>query len=409
MGPCGSCAELVGGGAGVGSLATGTAEADGSGGRPALALALAWVWPRGDDLQAKPQNVRLRARKAARARIEPPFREPVARSLHAWDPERNLTSGRERDKTRELPMSAFAPRRFLFITGKGGVGKTTVTAALARSLAARGLRVLVTVCGAKERLSTLLGAPPLTTAITPLGANLSGVRLVSEVALREYGALKLKNRLLVDAIFDSKYVAGFLAGTPGLKEWSLLGKAWYHATEQDADGRPRFDVVLFDAPATGHGLDMLRVPKVIVEIAPPGVLHNDAERALEMFRDPAQSGVVVVTLPEEMPTNESLELCQALRTELNLPIAELVVNGLLPVLFSSREAAELEALAVFSPSNAAEAVLSAGVRRAIRERIQNQSLVRLAQAAVPLRKLELLLSGASTPDAITRLATAFDR
>ena len=305
-------------------------------------------------------------------------------------------------------MPAFAPRRFLFITGKGGVGKTTVTAALARSLAARGLRVLVTVCGAKERLGTLLGAGPLTSAIAELGPNLWGVRLVSEVALREYGAMKLKNRVLVDAIFDSKYVAGFLSGTPGLKEWSLLGKAWYHATENDADGRARFDVVLFDAPATGHGLDMLRVPKVIVDIAPPGVLRSDAERAWEMFQDPAKSGVVVVTLPEEMPTNESLELCSALRTELTLPIAELVVNSLLPRYFSEVEGRALERLGPLAPSTPAHAVLDSGVRRATRERIQEESLRRLSELGVPLRRLELLLDGAATPEAVAQLALAFD-
>ena len=237
-------------------------------------------------------------------------------------------------------MRAFAPRRFLFITGKGGVGKTTVTAALATALAARGLRVLVTVCGAKERLSTLLGGPALDSTIRELTPNVFGVQLVSEVALREYGAMKLKNRVLVDAIFDNKYVSGFLGGTPGLKEWSLLGKAWYHAIEEE-NGRPRFDVVLFDAPATGHGLDMLRVPKVIVDIAPPGLLRNDAEKAWQMFQDPARSGVVVVSLPEEMPTNETLELCTALRSELTLPIAELVVNAHLNPLFSAAERAEL--------------------------------------------------------------------
>src|SRR3954469_3897884 len=254
-------------------------------------------------------------------------------------------------------MPAFAPRRFLFITGKGGVGKTTVTAALARSLSARGLRVLVTACGAKERLSTLLGAAPLRSSIDELAPNIWGVRLVSEVALREYGAMKLKNRVLVDAIFDSKYVAGFLSGTPGLKEWSLLGKAWFHSIEEE-NGRPRFDVVLFDAPATGHGLDMLRVPKVIVEIAPPGVLRSDAERAWEMFRDPARSGVVVVTLPEEMPTNESLELCAALHDELTLPIAEVVVNALLPPLFPPEHAALLAGFGAVEQASSVRAVLA---------------------------------------------------
>ena len=311
-------------------------------------------------------------------------------------------------QNRGLSMPAFAPRRFLFITGKGGVGKTTVTAALAKSLATRGLRVLVTVCGAKERLSTLLAAPPLTSAISELSPNIWGVRLVSEVALREYGAMKLKNRVLVDAIFDSKYVAGFLSGTPGLKEWSLLGKAWFHATENEADGRPRFDVVLFDAPATGHGLDMLRVPKVIVEIAPPGVLRSDAERAQEMFRDPRQSGVVVVTLPEEMPTNESLELCAALRTELSLPIAEMIVNSWLPPLFSPDEARALERVGPLVGDTPACAVLGSGVRRAARQRIQEESLARLRTLGVPLRQLELLLDGAATSDAVALLARHFD-
>jgi anion-transporting ArsA/GET3 family ATPase len=320
-----------------------------------------------------------------------------------------LTSEPRRDKNGvSLQMPAFAPRRFLFITGKGGVGKTTVTAALARALAARGLRVLVTVCGARERLSTLLGAPPLTSAISELSRNIWGVRLVSEVALREYGTLKLKNRVLVDAIFDSKYVTGFLSGTPGLKEWSLLGKAWYHATEEEADGRPRFDVVLFDAPATGHGLDMLRVPKVIVDIAPPGVLRSDAERAWEMFRDPARSGVVVVTLPEEMPTNETLELCTALRTELTLPIAELLVNSLISPLFSSAEISQLEALGALAQASPARAVLDSAVRRAARQRIQDDCLRRLAQIGAPLRRFELLLDGAATPEAVELLAKRFE-
>ncbi|HYP75966.1 MAG TPA: ArsA family ATPase [Polyangiaceae bacterium] len=310
-------------------------------------------------------------------------------------------------QNRGLSMPAFAPRRFLFITGKGGVGKTTVTAALARSLSARGLRVLVTVCGAKERLSTLLGAVPLGSEISQLAPNIWGVQLVSEVALREYGMMKLKNRVLVDAIFDSKYVAGFLNGTPGMKEWSLLGKAWFHSTEEE-QGRPRFDVVLFDAPATGHGLDMLRVPKVIVELAPPGVLRSDAERAWEMFRDPARSGVVVVTLPEEMPTNESLELCAALKDELTLPICEIVVNSLLPPLFSSTEASALERLTILDQSAPERAVLSSGVRRAARERIQDESLRRLSVLGVPLRKVELLVDGASTPDAVARISRNFD-
>src|SRR5262249_60186474 len=128
----------------------------------------------------------------------------------------------------------------------------------------------------------------------------------------------------------------FCRAVPGLYEWSMLGKAWFHTTEVRADGSPRFDVVLLDAPATGHGLDMLRVPKVILDVVPPGVLRRDAETAWAMFRDARQSGVVVVTLPEEMPTTETIELVEDVR-ELGLPILELVINGVVPPLFSQIE------------------------------------------------------------------------
>src|SRR5262249_4659712 len=152
-------------------------------------------------------------------------------------------------------------------------------------------RVLVTTSGAKDRLSPLLPGPPLTTRIEPLSTNLWGVRLVPDVALREYGTLVLRSERLVSALFENKLVEGFLNGAPGLKEWALLAKAWYHATEVLESGQGRFDVVLFDAPATGHGLDMLRVPSVILAAAPPGRLRSDAESALAFLRDGAQSGV----------------------------------------------------------------------------------------------------------------------
>jgi anion-transporting ArsA/GET3 family ATPase len=192
-----------------------------------------------------------------------------------------------------------------------------------------------------------------------------------------------------------------------LKEWSLLGKAWYHATEDEPDGRARFDVVLFDAPATGHGLDMLRVPKVIVDIAPPGVLRSDAERAWDMFRDPSRSGVVVVTLPEEMPTNETIELCSALRTELTLPIAELVVNAHLPRLFLGAERDRVAGLGALDAATPARAVLASGARRALRERIQDECLARLGVIGAPLRTLDFLPDGAATPSAIAQLAQRF--
>lgn len=302
-------------------------------------------------------------------------------------------------------MVSLDRRRFLFVTGKGGAGKTTVSAALALSLAARGRRVLLATSGAKERLSPLFGGAELTSRIQPLADNVWGVLLVPEVALREYGTLVLKSPKLVDALFGNKYVEGFFNGAPGLREWALLGKAWYHAIELLPDGSPRFDTVVFDAPATGHGLDMLRVPQVIIAAAPPGRLRSDAERALAFLRDPSASGVVVVSLPEEMPTNETLELVLSLRGELALPVVEIVVNSVLEPLFSEDEARLLEPLSELPASSAGEAALVSAARRALSERTQSESLSRLSVTGLPIRKLPRLDGGASDYASVLTLST----
>lgn len=300
-------------------------------------------------------------------------------------------------------------RRFLFVTGKGGVGKTTLVAALARRFAEAGKRVLVAETSPQQHLSGLLGCARLSTQITELSPRLSGVVLDADVALKEYGSLVLKSERLVSALFDNKLVRGFFHGAPGLKEWAALGKAWYHSIETLADGSPRFDVVLLDAPATGHGLDMLRVPKTIVELSPPGVLRTDAERAWAQFRDPTQSGVIVVSLPEEMPTNESVELCTALREELQLPLLALIANQVVPSIFSPRECARLALLEEPTDQDAASQALAAGIRRAARELVQTQSLERLAGLGAPCLRLPFLAEGASGPAAIGLLVDALTR
>jgi anion-transporting ArsA/GET3 family ATPase len=108
--------------------------------------------------------------------------------------------------------------------------------------------------------------------------GVSAVNIHPGLALAEYGELVLKVKTISNAVFGNEYIKAFLRAVPGLQEWAMLGKAWFHTTEQGPDGRNRFDVVIFDAPATGHGLDMLRVPNIILEVAPPGVLRRDVPR-----------------------------------------------------------------------------------------------------------------------------------
>src|SRR5262245_41614657 len=269
--------------------------------------------------------------------------------------------------------------RFIIVVGKGGVGKTSVSAALAISLARRGRRVLLAMCNAKERLSHLMGVAAIGPQIRAIAPGIDAVNMEPDAALEEYGMMVLKVRALYKLIFENRLVAGFLRGTPGIEAWAMLGKAQYHAFETLPDGRPRYDTVIVDAPATGHGLELLRVPKVILDVVPPGLLRREAERAWGMFQDPTRAGVLIVTIHEELPTNEAIDLNTALRDELELPVCGLVTNMVLPRLFGGGYGEALERLHAQPKAQTAnfESLLGASWTRHLREQVQAECTERL--------------------------------
>ena len=275
---------------------------------------------------------------------------------------------------------ALEGRRFLFVTGKGGVGKTTITAALALALKAQGRSVLCVMCQEKERLSKLLGGQPVGDEIVEMRPGIMAVNIDPETALREYGEMVLRFRTLYNAVFDNRVVKSLLRATPGLYEWAMLGKAWYHTTEYLPGGRPRFDVVVFDAPSTGHALEMLRGPKAIVDVAPPGLLRREAAKAWTMFTDPKQTGVVLATLAEETPVTETLFLYEALTNELSLPVSMVVVNKVYPPLLSQREREAFLGCSDVSLTMDGNEALAIGFRRAQIEQAQNCAIMRLLQS-----------------------------
>jgi len=284
-------------------------------------------------------------------------------------------------------------RRFLFVTGKGGVGKTTVSASLARALSRSGRRVLLAATDAAPYRELLPNArwedDP-----QPYGERSFSVRLEADAALREYGRLLIKPRLARQALFENRYVQGFLSALPGLPQWAVLGKAWYHASESE-HGTPRFDSVVFDAPATGHGLELLRLPKAIAELAPNGLLRRDAELCWQLLQDPARCCICLVSLPEELPTNETSELAEKIQNELGLRLGALLVNRALPLVFSPEEREQLAPLADLKPEREGDATLRAAGLRAVAERVQTDSLRRLEALGAPLYTLpELDSSGA---------------
>lgn len=301
-------------------------------------------------------------------------------------------------------------RKFFVVVGKGGVGRSVASAALALSLARQGKRVLVAMCNTRERLSHLLEVDPIGPDIRNVMPGVDAVNMEPGAALEEYGLMILKVRALYKLVFENRFVSAFLRGTPGLEAWAMLGKAQYHAFEERSDGAPRYDSVIVDAPATGHGLDLLRVPRVILDVVPPGLLRREAERAWGMFTDPNLAGMVLVTLAEELPANETVELYETLRDELRLPVSALLVNQLWPSTFSKEEHEVLRKLRDAAPegSDVAETA-RASWSRAQREAVQADCLARLKRdIPVPCYELPVLLERDFRLEQVEQLSQVLD-
>ena len=208
---------------------------------------------------------------------------------------------------------ALLDRRLIVVTGKGGTGKSTLSAAIALSAARKGKKVLVCEVVARERVADFFGKPHSGTQIRQLLPNLYSVHVRPREAIGVVGDGLLKYETLYRIAFENAAARYFLAAAPSLAEIVMLGKVWWHASQETERGRLRWDMVVLDAPATGHGLTFLTVPEVFLRLVSEGPLARDMRSMQSLLADPAKCSICVVTLPEEMPANEAVELDRALR------------------------------------------------------------------------------------------------
>ncbi|MBI3180158.1 MAG: ArsA family ATPase [Deltaproteobacteria bacterium] len=211
------------------------------------------------------------------------------------------------------------------ITGKGGVGKTTVAAAMGLALARTGHRVLVAEVNGRDRVAAALGVEPVGSELREVLPNLFVVDMNPRAALREYILLLVRFETVYKAVFENRMARRVLRFIPSLGELNMLGKVWYHEQQQE-DGRPRFDAIIVDAPATGHARELLRAPGVVEKMVPAGPLRDNARVIREMLSDAGRTALHVVTTPEEMPVNEAIELYDAARTTLSMSLGAALIN-----------------------------------------------------------------------------------
>jgi Mrp family chromosome partitioning ATPase len=227
------------------------------------------------------------------------------------------------------PLHALERRELLVVTGKGGVGKTAISATLGRALAEAGRRTLVVEVDPRENVHQMLGVPPSGGAIVAAGERLWVQNLKPRQVLDEVVREQVKIEFLVQRVLGSAGYEQFAAAAPGLKELAILGHA-LRLQKRRQQGAPELDVVILDAPATGHGVTLLTAPRLVSEVIHQGPFGRMAGELADWMADPGRCGVVVVTQAEEMPVEEALDLADTLADRFGRRPELLVVNGLYP-------------------------------------------------------------------------------
>lgn len=237
--------------------------------------------------------------------------------------------------TEHLPLG-LAPRT-VFVTGKGGVGKSTVSVALAMAWRNAGARTLLVEIEGHTSPAALCSNAEIRYEPTPIGEQLFALRITLLDALKEYARQRLKVKMVADKLVSNPIIDQFTHAAPGFRDLLVLGKLWQLSCSGD------WDAIVVDSPATGHGLGLLNMAGVIARMFPVGPISTEAKQVDTFTRDKNRVGVVLVSLPEELPVTETLELKQQL-TQQGINVCATVLNSLLVDRFSASEAKKLKKL-----------------------------------------------------------------
>lgn len=233
-------------------------------------------------------------------------------------------------------LDALLARRLIVVTGKGGTGKTTLAAALGLAAARLGKATLLVEMGGASGLARALHAQGSGYRQVRVGERLHLLSMGPKAALEDYIVRQVKLRALYRLVFRNRWMGPFMDAVPGLGDIIQLGKIWDLCQEREEDGW-RWDVLILDAPATGHGLSLLGAPSAMMDLTRSGPFHANAAKVQALISDPLQTAVVLTALPEPLPVNEALQLARGLGSCRKL-LRGCVLNQVHPPPFTPLEA-----------------------------------------------------------------------
>ncbi|HEX8975766.1 MAG TPA: ArsA family ATPase [Solirubrobacteraceae bacterium] len=304
-------------------------------------------------------------------------------------------------------MPGLLQRRLIFVTGKGGVGKSTVATALGLLAARSGLRTIVAEMAGQDHIRHTFGYDGEIFQEVQIAERLFTISVDPQHAMEEY--LKVKTGTVGQALGSTRIFQAFAMATPGMRELLSVGKVWELSQHErrtgDADA---YDLVIVDSPAAGHGVGILRTPRTFADIARVGPIAHQGRAIASTIADPDFTAVVAVSTAEEMPVNETLWLQEALAAE-QLPLDNVIVNARYPERFAAGERATLERARERAGSPQAAAALAAALSEQARAESQGEQLERLRDGlGMPLIELPYLFAEQVGPNELEVLADALD-